>query len=84
MTHDDIISMAREAGVAGLHPSMGVREADLIAIVRFAELVAAAERERCAARQDERAKKYSKEGMIVHIIEMCADDIRAMGSGVQS
>lgn len=48
MTRYEIISMAREAGVAGLHPSMGIREADLIAIERFAELVAAEERKSIA------------------------------------
>lgn len=53
MTRDDILRMAREAGVAGLHPSMGIREADLIAIERFSELVAAKVRQERAQEIEE-------------------------------
>jgi len=44
MTRDDIIKMAREAGLSGLVASWSAGEH----VERFAVLVAAAERERCA------------------------------------
>ena len=58
MTKDDIIRMAQDAGMT---PISQVSTADLIctkeAIERFANLVAAAEREACAKVLDEMAAK---------------------------
>jgi hypothetical protein len=47
MTRDDIIRMAREAGMA-FKPGLGIAMADDQKLERFAALVAAAEREACA------------------------------------
>lgn len=41
MTRDDVIRMAREAGVVPTSPLLGIRPADLEAIERFAHLVIA-------------------------------------------
>jgi hypothetical protein len=63
MTRDDIIRMAREAGLDGFGTPLG-------GIERFAALVAAAEREACADICDQHA---SIEG----IAQRCAEQIRA-------
>ena len=44
MTKDDVIRMAREAGVYGVHTELTL----MAGLARFAALVAAAEREACA------------------------------------
>ena len=58
MTRDDIIRMAREAGWPGIYSkpllSITMQEDDFL---RFAALVAAAEREACAKVCDELAEK---------------------------
>jgi hypothetical protein len=67
MTRDDIISMARDAGLTGLV------EADVIGnFERFAALVAAVEREECA-------KVCDDEATIEGVAQRCAQAIRARG-----
>ena len=61
MTRDDIIRMAREAWGLEFIP-----ECDVPKLERFAELVAAAEREACAR-------------MVEPVDESLADEIRARG-----
>lgn len=63
MNQDDIVRMAREAGVSESELFPGEQ-----AIERFASLVAAAEREACARMAEECVD-----------IERLADDIRARG-----
>ena len=67
MTRDDIIRMAREAGLAEWHPSIqqhGFTFAHFDRLERFAALVAAHERAACAAICDEESRginpKYGK------------------------
>lgn len=65
MNREDVIRMARDAGLTGLV------EADVIGnFERFAALVAAAEREACAKLCDE-------EATIEGVAQRCADAIRA-------
>ncbi len=71
MTRDDIIRMAREAGVSESELFPGEQ-----AIERFAALVAAAEREACAKVCDERATADGWEGCYA---DQCAAAIRARG-----
>lgn len=64
MNREDVIRMARDAGLTGLV------EADVIGnFERFAALVAAAEREACAKLCDE-------EATIEGVAQRCADAIR--------
>ena len=65
MNRDDIIRMAREAGMSGLEPS-GLLEN----FERFVALVAAAEREKCA--------KKCESYIATEIGKEMADAIRAM------
>jgi len=78
MTREDIIKMAREAGAMCDH--MTWVERDLAPVFeRFAELVAAAEREACAKACEERQEvfqKYYTKGLAA----MCAEAIRARGN----
>ena len=71
MTRDEIIRMAREAGFRAGHiesyssdpmPFIGPRSATncMAEVVRFAAIVAAAEREACAAICDEEANKMEQ------------------------
>jgi hypothetical protein len=70
MTRDDIIRMAREAGLpAFLYPEL-IAETDWKLIERFAALVAAAEREACA-------KVCEEPGW--NAANWCATQIRARG-----
>lgn len=48
MTRDDVLRMAREAGVVADSPYLVPHDYQLNALERFATLVAAAERESCA------------------------------------
>jgi hypothetical protein len=67
MTKDDIIKLAREADLQPYYDSQA------IAIERFANLVAAAEREACAKVCDELQQQWRPAGE-------CADAIRARGN----
>ena len=73
MTQEDIIRMAREAGCE-------VYDGEDIApaLVRFAALVAAAEREACAKVCEDDVRTWSHPGSITR--EECAAAIRARGS----
>jgi hypothetical protein len=73
MNIEDIIRMAREAGLA-----YGSDEKPLGSVTRFAALVAAAERRACAEACEERQEvfqKYYTKGLAA----MCAEAIRARG-----
>jgi len=69
MTRDDIIRMAREAGISQSHAE-GMTDF----LERFAALVAAAEREACAKVCEEYAGPFNS-----HRIGECAAAIRARG-----
>jgi hypothetical protein len=58
MTREEIIGLAREAGFLVASASSWVAETE--ALERFAALVAAAEREACAAICDREARHYGK------------------------
>jgi len=90
MTRDDIIRMAREAGLAPIYSACdepGVRcayEDWDEELERFAALVAAAEREACAKVCDAAAKKMDDEGEgptgYISWVYDCATAIRARGN----
>ncbi len=74
MDREEIIRMAREAGLA-----YGSDEKPLGSVTRFAALVAAHEREACAKVCEERQEvfqKYYTKGLAA----MCAEAIRARGN----
>ena len=71
MDREDIIRMAREAGLA-----YGTDEKPLGSVTRFAALVAAAEREACAKVCDEREEIFQKY-YIRGLPGQCASAIRA-------
>lgn len=70
MTRDDIIRMARDASCSGTHLLATAQELE-----RFAELVAAAEREACAKVCDEQAEEPEFPERAAY----CAEAIRARG-----
>jgi hypothetical protein len=73
MTKDEIIRMAREAGIAdGMELDREIAEFE-----RFAKLVAAAEREACAVQLDEMAEKDK----LTNYYKVAANAIRARGQG---
>ena len=77
MTRDDIIKMAHEAG---LHLATDVNWMPIIDLAyakKFAEIVAAAEREACAKVCDEIANKPSN--VVLGVALDCAAAIRARG-----
>jgi hypothetical protein len=78
MNRDDIIRMAREAGMVGM-----LSRPDVVAtfdeLQRFARLVAAAEREACAQACDKRAADYRMGFEEKYEAQACAYDIRARG-----
>ena len=82
MKRDDIIRMAREAGLAHWDDMV---QADAFAFAlpkrleRFAALVAAAEREACAQVCDKRAADYRMGFEEKYEAQACAYDIRARG-----
>ena len=85
MTRDDIIRMAREAGmerVIDIHKD-GTRTIELPhpdLLERFAALVAAAEREACAEVCEAEAEKWEgNDGPICFEARLCAVNIRARG-----
>jgi hypothetical protein len=84
MTRDDIIRLAREAGWNGIYskPLMSIRMQEEN-FLRFAALVAAAEREACAKVCEEIAKDNDAEGADIDWVTgnmECADYIRARGA----
>ena len=74
MNRDDIIRMAREAGLA-----YGSDEKPLNSVTRFAALVAAHEREACAKVCDAVQKKNEDDGAWMWEARNCATAIRARG-----
>ena len=76
MTRDEITKLAKKAGIAKYTTGYTAWESQL---EKFADLVAAAEREACAVMLDERASRYTKDDIVGHIIAGCADAIRARG-----
>ena len=75
MNTDEIIRMAREAGFDDY-------EQDNM-LIRFANLVAAAEREECATDLEAiavKAKEINPEGFVCKTIKNCAAAIRAKGN----
>ena len=78
MTRDDIIRMAREAGLPYMYQTGEV--ANLGLVERFAALVAAAEREACAKVCEDEAQKWEgDDGPISTEARLCAINIRARG-----
>jgi hypothetical protein len=80
MKQEDIIRMAREAGLhySGRCTLTGMESH----IERFAALVASAEREACAKDLDdasEAAKDVDPQGFVWRAVKDCADAIRARG-----
>jgi hypothetical protein len=71
MTQDEIVEMAREAGLPAKHPDW------IKAYLEFAKLVAAKEREACAKLCEQVAKPYQAAGASVAL--ECASIIRARG-----
>jgi len=80
MNRDDIIRMARGAGAMFEH--MSWVERDLFPVfARFADLVAAAERETCAQLCEAEAEKWEgDDGPISTEARLCALAIRARGA----
>lgn len=85
MTQEDIIKLAREAGLAeGIADGLnGEWKAEREFLERFAALVAAAEREACAKVCDEKVDAEYKTGKVDHNemawTQACAIAIRARG-----
>ena len=75
MTKEDIIRMAREAGLA-----YGTDEKPLGSVTRFAALVAKHEREACAKVCDAVQKKNEDDGAWMWEARNCAVAIRARGN----
>jgi len=79
MTRNDIIRMAREAGWSGIYSkplmSIAMQEDDFL---RFAALVAAAEREACAKVCDE-VGMLGRDALGKFWTDKCAAAIRARG-----
>jgi hypothetical protein len=82
MTRDDIIRMAREAGLLDNGVLRGATD-DSVRVERFAALVAAAEREACAKVCDQKVDAEYATGKVDHNemgwTQACAIDIRARG-----
>ena len=78
MTKDDIIRMAREAGLPYIYQTGEV--ANLGLVERFASLVAAAEREACAkvceSKMPNPVQNWA-DSQIVNALRDCAEAIRA-------
>ncbi len=76
MNRDDIIRMAREAGMAGMLTDVVTNFDE---IERFAALVTAAEREACAKLCDEMACSPALSSLETYRTLFIADAIRARG-----
>lgn len=84
MTREEIISMAREAGFEADEPAYDVWITDgywADELERFAALVAAAEREACAAICDEMMRQLGEIGETIEAAGAgyCAEEIRNRG-----
>jgi hypothetical protein len=80
MTQDEIIEMARQAGILGIHTEGdGHWHQQFIALESFAKLVAQAEREACAKVCDARAIEYDGFTEEQNASEKLAAAIRARG-----
>ncbi len=81
MTRDDIIRMARKAGL--INDCDGVYFRDQDSFERFAALVAAAEREECAKCVETRARHWDQREVPLHgfarELDVAAEAIRARG-----
>lgn len=77
MTRDDIIRMAREAGLPYIYQTGEV--ANLGLVERFAALVAAAERQACAKVLDWNREMCQPNGTLDMVLHACAAAIRARG-----
>ena len=77
MTSDDIIRMAREAGLANRGAFAEYWEGWPEQLERFAALAAAAEREACAALLDANGMRCGEESLSRLILETNAAAIRA-------
>ena len=79
MTRDDIVRMAREAGIE-FDPRWGTCSTGNVQLERFAALAAAAEREACA-KVCEEIPLPEEATSLTHLptIERCAAAIRARG-----
>jgi hypothetical protein len=81
MTQDEIIEMARQAGIT-VEAGGRSYEQLLRIITRFAKLVAQHEREACAKdlyEASEAAKDVDPQGFVWRAVKECADAIRARG-----
>jgi len=74
MTQDEIIEMAQECKLIGMRPFIDGIYTE--ALIEFAKLVAAKEREACAKLCDELSDKHTWEGCYA---DECATAIRARG-----
>ena len=89
MTNDDIIRMAMESGITRVMDESSYRwllegrEPINEVFIKFAELVAAAEREACSKTCEEYARKYAKDDddskAQAWMMLQCAAAIRARG-----
>jgi hypothetical protein len=78
MTREDIIRMAQECHLIGMRPHLdGLYQES---IEKFAALVAAHEREKCAMVVEINAMSCN-EGMLKKVLNANADAIRARGQG---
>ena len=86
MTRDDIIKLAQESGMTVTHATSGLCDnipvsGRIESLIRFANLVAAAEREACANLCAELAHKQ-RDYMLFEDADgcdLCADAVRARG-----
>lgn len=83
MTRDEIISMAREAGIVTKNYDAGFMDLFTAKLERFAALVAAAEREACAKLCDEQHDR-ARTSTGAARANFCAEAIRARGEKGQS
>lgn len=79
MTPDDILRMAREAGLMSVKLSKSLEEVRASQLERFAHLVAAHEREACAAICDEESKGINPQDAKIMAL-MIGERIRARGA----
>jgi len=80
MKQDEIIEMARQAGIIAIHTEGdGHWHQQFIALKAFAKLVAAKERKACAEICDAEQKKNEDKGQWMWEAKLCGIAIRARG-----